>query len=134
MKKLFPLFFYVTLLALAVGGCGPAPSPTATPILPTATPMPPTPTPLPASDTVCADGCDFTTIQAALDDAGTPNGAIIEIADPIHTEAGVVVNKDVTVRGLGADKIIVQAHVTLEEAPDRVFLIEEGATVTIRDP
>jgi len=41
MNKLFPLFFFATLLALAVGGCGPVPSPTATPVPPTATPLPP---------------------------------------------------------------------------------------------
>ena len=64
MNKLFPLFFFATLLALAVGGCGPVPSPTATPVPPTATPVPPTATPLPPTDTVCADGCDFTIIQA----------------------------------------------------------------------
>jgi parallel beta-helix repeat protein len=79
---------------------------------------------------VCASGCDFTTIQAAIDDASTEAGAIIEITDPIHTEAGIVVNKDVTIRGLGADATIVQAHETLDEAPERVFLVEEGATVT----
>jgi len=41
--------------------------------------------------------------------------------------------KDVTIQGQGADKTIVQAHTTLEEAPDRVFLVAEGATETIRD-
>ena len=41
MKKTFPLLLSVTFLALAVGGCGPPPSPTATPVPPTATPPPP---------------------------------------------------------------------------------------------
>jgi hypothetical protein len=81
-----------------------------------------------ATDTVCAAGCDFTTIQAAID--GTAEDAIIEITDSAHTEAGIVVNKNVTIRGLGAHDTIVQAHETLEEAPERVFLIEEGAIVT----
>jgi predicted outer membrane repeat protein len=93
--------------------------------------MPPTPTPLPATDTVCAAGCDFATIQAAIDDAGTADGAIIEVTDPIHTEAGIVVNKDVTIRGLGAEATIVQAHDTPDEAPDRVFLVEENATAIL---
>ena len=78
---------------------------------------------------MCAAGCDFTTIQAAIDDADTPDGAIIEVTDPIHTEAGIVVNKDVTIRGLGADNTIVQAHDTPGEAPERVFLVKKGATV-----
>jgi formylglycine-generating enzyme required for sulfatase activity len=51
----------------------------------------------------------------------------------VHTEAGIVVGKDVTIRGLGADSTIVQAHETLEESVDRVFLVPEGSTVTIRD-
>jgi hypothetical protein len=132
VKTFTPLLLSATFLAL-VSGCGPGSSPTAIPVLPTATPMPPTPTPPPPTDTVCASGCDFTTIQAAIDDHGTADGAIIEITDPIHTEAGVGVNKGVTIRGRGANKTIVQAHATLEEAPDRVFLVAEGATVTIRD-
>jgi hypothetical protein len=81
---------------------------------------------------VCADGCDFVTIQAAIDDDGTADGAIIEVRDPVHTEAGIVVNKDVTIRGLGAESTIVQAHETVGQAPDRVFYIEEG-TVAILD-
>jgi predicted outer membrane repeat protein len=104
-------------------------TPTDTPIPPTATPIGPTATPLPATDTVCAEGCDFTTIQAALDDAGTTAGAIIEVTDSIHTEAGIVVDKDVTIRGLGAGDTIVQGHETPGKAPERVFLVEEGATV-----
>jgi hypothetical protein len=80
---------------------------------------------------VCATGCDFTTIQAAIDDPDTASGAIIEVTDPVHTEAGIVVNKDITIRGLGADVTIVQAHETPDEAPDRVFLVEEDATVIL---
>jgi hypothetical protein len=106
--------------------------PTATPIPPTPTPIPPTPTPLPATDTVCASGCDFTTIQAAIDYAAAADGAIIEITDPIHIEAGIVVNKNITVRGLGADGTIVQARETPGRGPDRVFSIEEGATVILK--
>ena len=92
----------------------------------------PTPAP-PPTFTVCASGCDFVTIQAAIDDPGTASGATIEVADPLHTEAGIIVRKDVTIQGQGADKTIVQAHAALEEAPDRVFFVAEGATVTIRD-
>ncbi len=157
MKRLLPLSFAATLLVFSVSGCGASPSPTAIPIpltatlqpstetlgskanptntsiaptktaIPTASPIPPTP--LPATDTVCASGCDFTTIQAAVN-AG---GAIIEITDPVHTEAGIVVNGDITVtiRGLGANATIVQAHETLEDSPERVFLIMEGADVSL---
>jgi hypothetical protein len=105
------------------------PLPSATPA-PTTTPLPVF-TPSPADHTVCASGCDFTTIQSAIDSANVASGAIIEITDPIHTEAGIIVNKDVTIRGLGADVTIVQAYETLEESPERVFFIPEGVTVTI---
>ena len=87
--------------------------------------------PAPTTDTVCSDGCDFTTIQAAIDDESTVDGAAIEIVDPVHTEAGIVVNKNVTIRGLGADATIVQAHQTPGEAPERVFFIEQGSTVVL---
>jgi parallel beta-helix repeat protein len=83
--------------------------------------------------TVCASGCDFTTIQAALDDERISAGDTIQVDDAVHTEAGITVRKDVTIQGQGAEKTIVQAHTKMEEAPDRVFLIAEGATVTIRD-
>jgi hypothetical protein len=90
-------------------------------------------TPQAASDTVCASGCDFKTIQAALDDPSTESGAVIEIRDPVHTEASIIVSKDVTIRGLTAGKIIVQAHETLDETPERVFFIEEGVSAMIEN-
>ncbi len=150
----------VMIVLVLASGCGEAeptatPVPTTTPIPPTATPLPPTSTPiatlilptetptppptpipptataLPPTDTVCASGCDFTTIQAAIDDASTEAGAIIEVTDPIHTEAGIVVSKSVAIRGLGAADTIVQAHETPDEAPERVFLIEEDATLIL---
>jgi hypothetical protein len=82
---------------------------------------------------VCASGCDFTTIRAAIDGLGMPSGAIVDVTDPVHTEAGIVVSQgtEVTIRGLGADETIVQAHDTPEDAPERVFLIEGGATVVL---
>jgi formylglycine-generating enzyme required for sulfatase activity len=82
---------------------------------------------------VCAAGCEFTTIQAALDDPETDRGSIIEVRDPVRTEAGIVVRKDVTIRGQGAIETIVQAHKSLDESHDRVFFVEEGTTATIRD-
>jgi hypothetical protein len=85
----------------------------------------------PATHTVCAVDCDFTTIQAALDDESTTEGAIIEVQDPVHTEAGISVSKDVIIRGLGIEETIVQAHANPESAPARVFIIERRTTATI---
>jgi len=95
----------------------------------TATAMP---TSAPATVTVCANGCDFVTIQAAVDDIGTIAGFTINVTDAIHTEAGITVNKDVIIQGEGTDSTIVQAHDMLDGAPDRVFFITNGAAVTIR--
>jgi hypothetical protein len=150
MKPRFLCPLTIIALLLLAGCSTTPPSPTATPvpptrIPPTPTPAPPTPTPVPLTGvleslsaapvpttiTVCGDGCDFTTIQAALDDEGTTDDAAIEITDAAHTEAGIVVDKSVTIRGLGADVTIVQAHETVDEAPERVFLIEEDATVIL---
>jgi hypothetical protein len=153
------LIFIILLIAGCVGGTAEPPAtqtpsvkntiaptftpttpPTATPmppieeiIPPTAIPLPPT-SPvetLPASVTVCESDCDFISIQAALDDPETREGAIIELQDPVHTEAGIVVQKNVTIRGQGVDGTIVQAHENPDDAPDRVFLVKKGTTVVL---
>jgi hypothetical protein len=109
-------------ITAACSGTAPQPSPTAMPE--------PTPTPAPTL-TVCAEGCDFTTIQAAIDAAA--DGDVIEVADPVHTEQGIVVSGNVTIQGRGVDSTIVQAHEAREEASDRVFFVDVGATVVIRE-
>ena len=107
--------------------------PTASPIPPTATPIPPTATPRPATHTVCTSGCDFTTIQAAVNATGPAGDAIIEITDNVHTEAGIVIasSMTITVRGLGIEDTVVQAHETAGHAQERVFLVEEKAVLVL---
>jgi len=111
----------------------PTATPTEVPVPPTPTPLGRTPTPLPTTHTVCAEGCDFTTLQAALDDANVPAGAVLEVRDALHTEPGIIVSKDVTIRGLGTTETIVQAHEALSQAPERVFLVELDASVVLQD-
>lgn len=135
---------------------GPAPAPTDTPLPslpPTRTPSPgaqppgetdmPAPSPTdtlsademladPGTVTVCAEGCDFDTLQAALDDPGTQPGSLIYLTDPVHTEAGVMVGQDVTIMGRGADQTVIQAHQEAGQATDRVFFIPAEATVSIQ--
>jgi len=108
---------------------------TDTPVPATATPLPPTPTPLPNTDTVCASGCDYTTIQSAVDDPANSQDAVIAVTDLVHTESGITIGAGsaVTIRGLGAEQTVVQAWETLEDAPERVFLIEEGAEVVLEE-
>jgi hypothetical protein len=103
--------------------------------LPIWTPAPtPTPEPTPTAEpnlTVCSSGCSFTTLQEAIDDAGS--GDVIGVMDAVHTEQGIVVDKDVTILGQAAEGTIVQAHAEAGEATESVFLIAQGATVTIKD-
>ncbi len=120
----------VGLAAVAVIAVCIAPWPFLTPS-PTPT-LEPTPTPK-ADVTVCASGCDFITVQAALDDAGTTPGAIIAITDGVHTEQGITVDKDVVLVGQAEGGTIMQAHAESGSATDRVFFITSGATVTMAD-
>ena len=83
--------------------------------------------------TVCAQDCDFSALQAAIDSQSVPVGQVIRLLDDVHTEAGIVVDKDVILEGLGVEKTILQAHERPGEANDRVLFIAPGATVTIRD-
>jgi hypothetical protein len=53
-----------------------------------------------ASWTVCATGCQFTTVQAAIYAAA--NGDTITILDPVHAEGGIRVYRNVTITGSGA--------------------------------
>jgi len=109
-----------------------------TPLTNTATPDP-TNTPYPASTpqdptiTVCLSGCDYQTVQAAIDNPGTISGDVIRIMDDVHTEAGIIVSKNITIQGISQEKSIIQAHEQAKEATDRVFLIVEGVKVTVRD-
>jgi hypothetical protein len=110
-----------------------APTSTITPLSPSPIPQSPTTTPEPTTDTVCASGCDFSSIQAVLNDLNHGDRAVIEIQDPIHTEAGIVVDQSVTIRGLGVDRTVIQAHEKSAEAPERIFLIEQDAEVRIEN-
>lgn len=107
------------------------PMPSETPALvPTFTPFPEA-SPVEADFTVCASGCDFNSIQAAIDNEMVPARSVIEVVAPFHTEPGITVNKDLTIRGTGVDNTIVQAAETLEDTPERVFLVPQGVNVTI---
>ena len=84
-----------------------------------------------ATLTVCASGCDHTTIQAAIN-AASP-GDVIDIQDAVHTEDGIVVNKNLTIQGQGQSTTIVQAAATRAAADDRVFWVNSGLTVLFQD-
>lgn len=82
--------------------------------------------------TVCPAGCDYPFVQAAVNAAASGDTIQILMTTPL-TEADIVVNKDVTIEGLGRTDTIVQAAATSGTAGARVFTILAGYTVTMRD-
>ena len=92
-----------------------------------------TPTSLPTPGImVCTNGCDFSSIQEAINAETTKADDIIGLKDPILTEAGIQITKNIVIQGTGMNNTIVQAHSNIDEAIDRVFFITSGITVTIR--
>lgn len=79
-----------------------------------------------------ADVCQYATIQEAVDHARTGDEILVNV-DGVHTEAGIVIDKDLTIRGLDPNGTTVQAAAEpcLADA-DRVFRIT-AAKVTIAD-
>ena len=127
VKRILISVLFTLAVVVLIGLCM-APLPIWTPA-PTHTPAP-TPTPE-LRLTVCSSGCSFTTLQEAIDEADS--GDAIGVLDAVHTEPGIVVDKDVTILGQWPDGTVVQAHAEPGEATESVFIIAEGATVIIKD-
>jgi Right handed beta helix region len=83
--------------------------------------------------TVCASGCDYSSIKAAIAAPTTLDGDTLAIAAGTYTEAGILVSKSLILQGAGAASTIVQAAATQGTASDRVFSISSGVTVTLRE-
>jgi hypothetical protein len=83
--------------------------------------------------TVCASGCPYTSIKAAIAAPTTLDGDTLAIAAGVYTEAGISVNKCLTLQGEDAATTMVQAAATSGTASDRVFTIASGVTVTLQD-
>lgn len=83
-----------------------------------------------ATFTVCASGCTFTTLAAAI--AGAASGDTINVSSGSYIGVGLVVDKNLTIAGAGATSTIVQASDQEGFATDRVFVINPGVTVVIR--
>jgi hypothetical protein len=82
---------------------------------------------------VCASGCAYSSIKAAIAAPTTLDGDTLAIGAGTYTEPGITVNKSLTFQGAGAAATIVQAAATPGMAQDRVFTIASGVTVTLRE-
>ena len=83
--------------------------------------------------TVCTEGCNFTTIQEAIDSIQSSSDVIINVIDSTHTEADINVDKDVIIQGEGALETIVQASDSIITSDQRVFYIHPKANVKIQN-
>ena len=80
--------------------------------------------------TVGASGQNFTTIQAANNDAGVANGDTLIIMDPILTEGDILIDKDLAIIGYGEGSVI-QAAADSGTASTRVLKIAAGTDVEL---
>ena len=87
-------------------------------------------TPLGTTYTVCASGCDFSNIQAAID--GATEGDLISLAGEMFTEH-FTVDKSLTIRGVSSNTTILQAGTSYGTATNRVMTVTEGSTVTLQN-
>ncbi len=84
-----------------------------------------------AAPTVCNGSSCFSSLQAAINAATT--GDTLTLGAGELTEAGIVVNKNLTIRGAGDDKTIVQAAATAGTASNRVVTVNGGVTATLQN-
>ena len=77
--------------------------------------------------TVCPSGCDFDTIQEAIDDA--PSGGTVELSGDTFTE-NIEIDKSLTLVGAGMDTTVIQG---VAEGGPTVSAFGEGPVVVIED-
>ncbi len=82
--------------------------------------------------TVCASGCGFFTIQAAIDDIGTVNGDHILVADGTYSENITFSGKDITVQSInGPSATTIQGATISTNAPVVTFDTGETANAVL---
>ena len=80
--------------------------------------------------TICSSGCDYSNIQAAINAANA--GDVIVIKAGTFTESvteGILINKNLTIRGETSATTIIQAHATKGSAVNRVFRVTSGTVL-----
>jgi len=123
-KKIIAIYLF--LMILIFNACTKQAAITKREFIPTETVVPP------VDITICQEGCDFTSLQEALDAESTKAGMVLSLEDAVHTEAGVVISKDIVIQGKGQSETIIQAAEEADAAIDRVFLVSQGSQVAIR--
>ena len=78
--------------------------------------------------TVCATSCDHTSIQEAINAAGSND--IIELSSETYQES-ITINKDLSILGDGLENTIIQAASDQGIATSRVITVTNGVSVTI---
>lgn len=81
---------------------------------------------------VCPGGCGFTSIQSAVNAAASGDTVLIDVIGTI-TENKIAIFKNIFLIGQGQDKTIVQAHAQRGMARHRIFYIDGGAVVVLKD-
>ena len=76
--------------------------------------------------TVCASGCKYTTIAAAITAAKA--GDTISILDAVHTESNITVDRSLTIQGQGAAKTAVDGAQN-----GTVFTVDAGVTARFQN-
>jgi len=79
-----------------------------------------------AKYTVCPSGCPYRSIQSAVD--GSSTGAIITVGPGEYSE-GIVIDKDIILKGVSRDEVRLRGYITIEENAGATVSIE-GMTVT----
>jgi hypothetical protein len=79
--------------------------------------------------TVCPSGCEFTTIAAALQEAG--DGDVVTVGEGIYA-GGVAIDKNIDLRGAGRDKTTIQgtSEASVIRVGTRANVAIEGVTIT----
>ncbi|MEM6937259.1 MAG: hypothetical protein AAF552_12435, partial [Pseudomonadota bacterium] len=82
----------------------------------------------PATRTVCVSGCDFATIQEAVNASSDGDTVSLFFFSPF-TESDIIVPVSITIAGMAQQQTIVQASATPDSEAGRVFSVLPGSTV-----
>ncbi|MEM6964723.1 MAG: right-handed parallel beta-helix repeat-containing protein [Bacteroidota bacterium] len=81
---------------------------------------------------VCSSGCDFSTIQEAINNSIA--GDVISIKDAIHTEANVTISVNGLIfEGISETGTIIQAANAPQSSSGRIFTLNDNLETTIRN-